>query len=434
MANQAAAPLDFSRVRVLFPDHHGLARGKYLPIRSAAEGTHHCITLFALDFDRTMVPAPGAMLLEGNPDMKLTFEMDDVRPGWEHGTGVVVGDLSFADEPLAISPRNVLKAAIADWRALGFEPMVGIELEAFVLEPDGHGSWQEWSTPGAFVYGTGRSVDPVGLIDDLMTTADAVGLPIESINSEYETPQFELTLSYTDALRSVDNAFLFKVLARELASSKGLLLTYMGKPFGDRGGSGLHVNLSLRDESGRNVMEDTSDPDGLSATARACIAGLLEHHEGMAAICAPTVNAYKRLRPGQLSGYWANWGKDHRSCTVRVPSERGKATRLEHRMPDGAANPYLATAAVLQAARLGFEQGLTPPPAETLDAFEQASTERHVPANLSLALDALEADKSFVEAFGSAAVDHFLAIKRNEWEKFAAAVTDWELKHYLPFL
>ena len=87
MANQAAAPLDFSRVRVLFPDHHGLARGKYLPIRSAAEGTHHSITLFALDFDRTMVPAPGAMLLEGNPDMKVTFDMEDVRPGWEHGTG-----------------------------------------------------------------------------------------------------------------------------------------------------------------------------------------------------------------------------------------------------------------------------------------------------------------------------------------------------------
>jgi glutamine synthetase len=434
MATSRTKPADYSRVRVLFPDHHGLARGKYLPMRVAADGTHNCITLFALDFDRTMVPAPGAMLLEGNPDMKVTFDLADVRPGWEEQTGVVVGDLSFADEPLAIAPRNVLKQAIADWRVLGYEPMVGIELEAFVLEPDGKGSWREWSTPGAYVYGTGRSVDPVGLIDDLMCICETVGLPIESINSEYETPQFELTLGYTDALRSVDNIFLFKVLARELAQEKGLLLTYMGKPFGDRGGSGLHVNLSLNDDKGANVMEDGADADGLSSIARACIAGLLEHHEGMAAICAPTVNAYKRLRPGQLSGYWANWGKDHRSCTVRVPSERGRATRLEHRMPDGAANPYLATAAVLQAARLGVEQELTPPPAETLDAFEQASTERHVPENLSLALDALESDKTFVDALGSAVVEHFVFIKRNEWSKFAAAVTDWELRHYLPFL
>jgi glutamine synthetase len=434
MATDHPAPDDLSRIRVLFPDHHGLARGKYLPRRVAAEGTHNCITLFALDFDRTMVPAPGAMLLEGNPDMKVTFDLEQVRRGWEPRTGVVVGDLSYADEPLAIAPRNVLKKAIADWRALGYEPMVGIELEAFVLEPDGKGGWQEWSTPGAYVYGTGRAVDPVGLLDDLMTVCDSVGLPIESINSEYETPQFELTLSYSDALTSVDNVFLFKVLARELAHEKGLLLTYLGKPFGDRGGSGLHVNFSLCDAGGDNVMDDPTDPDGLSAVARSCIAGLLEHHEGLAALCAPTVNAYKRLRPAQLSGYWANWGKDHRSCTVRVPSERGAATRLEHRMPDGAANPYLATAAVLQAARLGFEQGLTPPPAETLDAFEEASTDRHVPENLSLALDALEADKALVEAFGSAAIDHFVFIKRNEWDKFAAAVTDWELRHYLPFL
>ena len=166
-----------------------------------------------------------------------------------------------------------------------------------------------------------------------------------------------------------------------------------------------------------------------------CIAGLLAHHEGMSAICAPTVNAYKRLRPAQLSGYWANWGKDHRSCTVRVPCERGAATRLEHRMPDGAANPYLATAAVLHAARLGLEQGLTPPRPETLDAFEQASTDRHVPENLSLALDALEADNGVrARPSGAAAIDHFVFIKRNEWDKFAAAVTDWELQHYLPFL
>jgi glutamine synthetase len=427
-------PMDLSRVRVLFPDHHGLARGKYLPMHAAPDGTHSCITLFALDFDRTMVPAPGAMLLEGNPDMKVSFDMTDVRPGWEERTGVVVADLSFAGEPLAISPRQVLKRAIADWRALGYEPMVGIELEAFVMEPDGKGGWKEWDTPGAFVYGTGPAVDPAGLLDDLMRIAESIGLPIESINSEYDTPQFELTLAYTSALRSVDNTFLFKVLARELAMQKGLLLTYMGKPFGDRGGSGLHVNFSLRDEAGHNVMEDTGDPDGLSALARSCIAGLLEHHEAMSAICAPTVNAYKRLRPGQLSGYWANWGKDHRSCTVRVPSERGKATRLEHRMPDGAANPYLTTAAVLQAARLGLVHQLTPPPPETLDAFEQASTERHVPENLSLALDCLEADTPFVEALGSEAVEHFVFIKRNEWSKFAAAVTDWELKHYLPFL
>jgi glutamine synthetase len=435
MATQKAVPAPpYDRVRVLFPDHHGLARGKYLPLRSARRGTRNCITLFALDFDRTMVPAPGTMLLEGNPDVTVEFSMDDVRLGWEERTGVVVADLSFAGTPLPISPRTVLEHAITGWTDLGYRPMVGIELEAFVMEPDGNGGWREWTTPGAYVYGTGRAVDPVGLLDDIMRAADLAGLPIESINSEYDTPQFELTLEYGEALASVDNVFMFKLLAREVASHHGLLLTFMGKPFGDRGGSGLHVNMSMRDKRGRNALADPKGTDGLSDLARHCIAGLLAHHEGMSAICAPTVNAYKRLRPGQLSGYWANWGRDHRSCTVRVPNERGEATRLEHRMPDGAANPYLSTAAVLQAARLGVLGRLEPPAPETLDGFEQASTERHTPENLSLALDALAADTEFCAAFGQSAIDHFVFIKRNEWDKFAAAVTDWELKHYLPFL
>lgn len=431
---EPSAALPYDRVRVLFPDHHGLARGKYLPIRSAGRGTRNCITLFALDFDRTMVPAPGAMLLEGNPDVAADFDMDDVRLGWEDRTGVVVGNLSFRGQPLPISPRHVLQRAIADWTDLGYKPMIGIELEAFVMEPDGAGGWREWTTPGAYVYGTGRAVDPTGLLDDIMRAADVAGLPIESINSEYDTLQFELTLEYRDALQGIDDAFLFKLLAREIAMHHGLLLTFMGKPFGDRGGSGLHVNLSVQDKRGRNAFADAKDPEGLSTIARQSIAGLLAHHEGMSAICAPTVNAYKRLRPGQLSGYWANWGRDHRSCTVRVPCETGPATRLEHRMPDGAANPYLAAAAVLQAARLGVLGEMTPPPPETLDAFEQASTERHTPENLSLALDALEADEAFCDAFGREAIDHFVFIKRNEWDKFSAAVTDWEIKHYLPFL
>lgn len=425
---------DFRRIRALFPDHLGLARGKYLPIDVAHEGTRHCVTLFALNFDRTMVPAPGARLLEGLPDCDLRFAMDEVRTSWEPDTGVVVGDLYFRGEPLAVSPRHALRRAVDAWHALGFRVKVGIELEAFVLQPDGKGGWAEWDTPGAYVYGTGPAVDPAGLLDDLMRTADACALPIESINSEYDTPQFELTLRYDDALRAVDDAFLFKLMARELAQRRGLLLTCIGKPFADRGGSGFHVNVSFEDAAGGNALNDPGAEDGLSALARQAIAGMLAHFEGSAGLCAPTVNAYKRLRPAQLAGYWANWGYDHRGVSIRVPHARGAATRLEHRMPDGAANPYLATATVLQAARLGVVNRLTPPPPESQDCLTHQSTERHTPESLALALDALEADTALVEAVGAELVAQFVATKRAEWGKFAAAVTDWELKTYLPFL
>jgi glutamine synthetase len=423
---------DHDRIRVLWPDHLGLARGKYLPARLAEHGTNHCTAVFALGYDRSMVPAPGSGMLEGFPDLHASFDVADVRDGWEERTKVVVADITKDGEEMAISPRRALKRAIADWEGLGYRPQVGIELETFLFQADGKGGWEPLDTPGGYVYGTGICVDPLGVIDDVMRAADASGLPVESINSEYDIPQFELTLQYRDALAAVDDAFLFKVLTREVAHRHGLLATFMGKPLGDRGGNGTHINLSLMDGS-RNGFADENADDGLSTLARQCIAGLLAHHEGMTALCAPTVNAYKRLRPAQLSGYWANWGYDHRCACVRVPTARGDGTRLEHRMADGAANPYTVTASVLQAARLGVVNELEPPPAETGDGLDEVNTEVCCPPSLSAALDALEADTEFVEAIGAEMVAQFTAVKRAEWERFAGTVTDWELNEYLPF-
>lgn len=425
---------DYDRIRVLWPDHLGLARGKYLPIRYADRGAYHCLALFALGYDRDMTPAPGTKLLEGLPDLKAAFSMDDVRAGWEPRTGVAIADIEHEGEPVPLSARHALRRAIEDWRALGYEPMVGIELEAFVFQRSDDGQrWVPWETPGGYVYGTGTAVDPIGLLDEIMREAEAADLPVESINSEYDIPQFELTLHYDDALKAVDDAFLFKVLAREVAHRHGLLLTFLGKPLGDRGGSGLHVNVSLTDANGHNALNDETDDRGLSKVAHQAIAGMMTHHCGMTALLAPTVNAYKRLRPGQLSGYWCNWGYDHRGTTVRISPERGASTRLEHRMADGAANVYTATAAVLQAARLGVVNDLSPQPAETRDCLESTDATVHTPETLRDALDELEKDTELSEAVGAELVEHFVAIKRAEWQRFAAAVTDWELNEYLPF-
>jgi glutamine synthetase len=235
-------------------------------------------------------------------------------------------------------------------------------------------------------------------------------------------------------METIDHILLFKLMAREIAAKHGLLLTYIGKPLAGRSGSGLHVNFSLEGKNEKNGFADDKAADGLSELAHQCIAGMLEHHVGMAALLAPTVNSYKRLRPGDIVGYWGNWGYDHRAVTVRVPGERGAGTHLEHRMADGCANPYYATAAVLQAARLGAVNKLTPPPAETGDGFEEVNTDVHVPDDLNQALNLLEADAEFVDAFGRESVEQFVAIKRFEWGKFITHITDWELDYYLPFL
>lgn len=424
----------YDRIRVLFPDHLGLARGKYLPVEHAQRGTGHCVSLFALGFDRVMTPHEGSMMLAGLPDFEVSFDPAGVRPGWEARTGVVVADLRREGSPVELSPREVLKRQIAAWGEMGYTPNVGIELEAYLMEPDGDGGWRPISTPGAYVYGTGSAVDPSGTIDAIMGAAREASLPLESVNSEYDNGQFELTLSYSDALQACDDAFLFKVLAREVAARHGILLSFMGKPITDRGGNGLHVNLSFADDTGNNMLVDTDDGDGLSGLARAVMAGILHHHVGATALLAPTVNAYKRLQPGSLCGYWANWGLDHRGVTVRVPPDRDTRCRLEHRLSDGSTNPHQAVATLLAAARLGVENQYPLPPVEALDCLENASTDVVVPASLEAALEALEADGALVEAFSPAFVDGFLTTKRAEWDRYVRHTTDWELAEYLPFL
>ncbi len=423
------------RVRVLWPDHLGLARGKYIPARLAARGVRHCTGVWALGYDRNMTPGtPGSNLDSGLPDMDATFDVADIRPGWEPDVQVVVADLERHGDPVAVSPRAALRRAVADWDALGYQAKVGVELEAYFLEPDGNGGWRPIDAPGSFVYGTGPSADPHGVLDAIWRAADGAGIPLESVNTEYDTPQFEFTLKYADALRSADDAFLFKVLAREVAQANGLLCTFLGKPLSDRGGSGTHFNVSLSRVDGSNAIYDAASEDGLSAVARQCIAGLLAHHRGLAGLCAPTVNAYKRLRPASLSGYWANWGYDHRGATVRIPPERGVASRLEHRLSDGAAPVHVAMAAILQAARLGLEGELPLQAAETGDGLETVDTDVCCPPDLGAALDALQADAELVGAVGAELVRQHVTVKRTEWDRFCAATTDWERTEYLPFL
>jgi len=418
------------RLRLLWPDHLGLARGKYL--RPTATATGHCITLFGLGFDRVVTPHERTYLAEGSPDLEVRWDPEDIREGWEPATGIVVPDVYKDGEPVMMAPRSVLQKAIDDLNGIGYRAKVGIELEAYLFQPGDDGGWVPIDTPGAYVYATGTAVDPAGIFDDLMQSCEDVELSLESVHSEYDNGQFELTLEHGDALEACDDAFLFKVLAKEVAERHGLLLTFMGKPISDRGGSGAHINLSF-EKSGKNVFFDEKAEDGLAQVAHRAVGGLLDHHLGMAAVCAPTVNAYKRLQPGEMAGYWASWGYDHRFVAVRIPPARGSATRLEHRLSDASVNPHIVTAAILQAARLGIVNQTSSPLAET-GSPDNMDADRHVARDLGAALDDLEADRVLVEALSREYVEGFVAVKRREWERYQAHTTDWELSEYLHFL
>ena len=434
---------EYDRVRLLWPDHLGLARGKYLPARLAHHGTNHVVTTFGLGYDRSIRNVAGGYLNDGLRDVHSTFDPADLRPSWEDDrTAVAVGHLTLDGAPYPVSARHVLQGAIADWAALGYAVKVGLELEAYVLEPDGAGGWKRWATPRSYVYATGRAADPVGLIDDITWTAERCKFRTESINAEFDESQFEFTLEYDDALRAADEAFLFRVMARETALKHGLDLTFMGKPFSELAGNGVHVNLSIVDAEGRNAFAGTHAADGLSALATGALAGLCRHHPAMTALCAPTVNAYRRLQPGALNGYWGNWGYAHRCAGNRVPEARGSGTRIESRLSDGAVNIHLAVATVLQAARLGIVNGYDCPRPLTGDGFQDSGTDIHSAASLGAALDDLRTDRALTDAIGAECVANFIDNKQAEWEQYLAAVgtdvpgpdvTQWELDMYRNF-
>lgn len=420
-----------NRTRAMFCDMLNLPRGKYVPVDVAAGGSiGFARGAFAVSYDRELLTIPGCGYYEGLPDMQLNLD-DDRRASWQSGTEIALGDLYVDGEPFGLCARSMLKRCVSEWQAIGYTPMIGLETEGYVFQRDEDGVWRPYDTPGAFVYGTGPENDPRGLTDEIWEAAHAAGIPIESMNGEFDNGQFELTLCFGDAVKACDDAFLMRSMARELAFKKGLLLSFMPKPIPDRGGSGMHVNFSLADQSGNNAIA----PEGkLSKMAEHCIAGLIAHHESLAGLLAVTVNSYDRLSQGSMAGYWANWAEDHRLVTTRCSTGSAKSARLEHRMADCATNPYQAVTAVLQAAKLGLQGELPLQKPEDLDGMERVREKRHIPSSLDKTLLALDKDKPLRMAVGELYCDALLFLKNDEYSRLAGKSVDEVRDYYLPFV
>lgn len=432
------------RIRVMWSDLNGLSHGRYVPERRIHEHGHHAVTTLTMGINRDILPVEGYAADVGFPDLSTVPLPETRHPGWEVDTDVMIADLEFENAPLALSPRGALRRAVDAWRALGYEPMLGYELEFYVMRPEAGapGGYVPLDLPSHRVYGVGLGgIDPE-LTFALFDAAERSELEIEGIMAEFSPGQMEMNLKYGPALQAADRAFIAKDLIREIAHRHGHWATFMGRPIAEAVGSGLHVNFSLSPVGGgRNVFDDPSGEHGMSSLMRQSIGGLLAHYEALAAVSAPTINSYKRLMPGIIAGYWANWGLDNRISTMRVPGERGEATRIENRMPCGSANVYLAAAAMLNAALLGVVDGLDCGEPQRGDGDAEPNTDRHTPHTLAEALDAFEADSVLCEAMGPDLVRAFLAIRRDElrrWDESGNAwsveeITDWELNEYLPF-
>jgi glutamine synthetase len=417
------------RLRAMFCDHLSIMRGKYLPASKMRDDeSRFAQPTFSVHYDKDLLlEAPGTKCLEGIPDMALRWRGDDIRQGWEPDTRVVMGDLYQADgSPLPMCPRGALKRAVAAWEKHGLTPKVGIELEAFAFVRNADGKVVPYDNPGGVVYGTGNFTDPARFTDAIWNKAQEIGLPLDLITAEYDTPQFEFTLTFDRAVEHVDTVVLFRQMAREVAWDHGVLLSFLPKPVAGKGGSGVHVNLSFTEKRDHNALAngDRGDPGNMNDLARGCVAGWMRHHRGIAGLVAPNALSYARLQPASLSGYWCNWGGDNRNVTVRLSAEGGKKARLEHRMPDAAANPYTTVATILQAALLGVEGKYPLQNMETGDGFTGNDADHGVAASLTEALDDLAADTALSAAVGQGLVDNHIFMKRAEVDKTAGLEGD----------
>ena len=421
-------------VRVSYPDMIGVDRGRDVLIDQLGAATEHglafCRAIYHTSPRGDVVPVQGG-LEAGLPDITVYPDLETITPlPWEPNVAWCLGNAFTTDgEPAPESPRTVARTVAARLADTGYRLVCGPELEFFVCEQGPDGSWQRYANEPGNVYVVGRKGDPQGLLLHLLRQLRDAQLQVTAANHEFSPGQFEINLTHSDLVDAADRAFRLKSGVQEIARQRGLLATFMAKPFNDEGGSGFHVHVSLADESGRNVTGDTSGEDGLSGVARHALAGVLRHAAALSALLNPTVNSFKRFGPDTLAPWLIDWGLDNRSAMVRIPPERGEAARLEVRLGDATANPYLVNAAIGAAAYLGIQDKAEPPAKLEGYGYDRASAQL-LPQRLSSALDALEADTELADVLGPYFVTSFLSYKRNEIERFERYVTDWEFGEY----
>jgi glutamine synthetase len=254
-------------------------------------------------------------------------------------------------------------------------------------------------------------------------------------NHEFSPSQYEINLWHSEALDAADRTFFFKSAVKDIIAKRGKHATFLGKPWSDEGGSGFHLHFSVTDSDGINKMHDGMGR--LSDAAKMLIAGIVKHANALTAFTNPTVNAFKRLGPDTLAPYRSNWGYDNRSCMVRIPPERGQGTRLEIRVGDGAANPYLVIAGVLAAALDGIVNELECPPDAVGMAYDNEGAPI-LPETFTQSLDALEANDALRTQMSEELINVFMVLKRDEIARYEATVkdpstrevTDWEIREY----
>ena len=432
----------YDTVIVCAPDMAGSLVGKRLTPRKFAEFRERGIAVSSCTFGWGIsqdigLEVPYTGWHTGWRDFLLVADLSTMRPAaWLEHTAIVLADIVEEHDrsPVEIAPRQILRRQIEALAADGLTADVGTELE-FHLFRDGYDDLRRRGyrdrTPTTIIHAD-YTVQQVNAWEPFFRTLrnalDASGLDVEMSQGEWGLGQWEINLTYADALDMCDRHTIFKLAVKDVAARHGLSATFMPKPNAGEVGSSCHVHLSVRDDQGGHPFFDHDADDHMSASMRHAIGGVLAHAGELMAWYAPTINSYRRTNSSDFAGHGATWAFDNRTVSCRVLGTGASSMRLEWRVPGADVNPYLAVAGVIASIRDGIAHAIDPGPPSSGDAYQQET--QKFPPHLGLAADAFLSSEWVAAAFGPAVAEQYGLTAQYEWNQFLDAVTDWELDRY----
>ncbi len=371
------------------------------------------------------------------PDLD-TFEIFPWRPQQGKVARLICDVYTANQQPFKADSRYILKKVLNRAKSLGYSFDVGPECEFFLFDTDDLGRPTTNTNEQAGFF----DVSPVDMGEnvrrDIVLNLEDMGFEVESSYHEIAPAQHEIDFKYGEALATADNIMTFRMAVKTIASRHGLYATFLPKPRADVNGSGMHINMSLRNADGVNVFSDISDENGISKIAYHFIAGLMKHIKAITAITNPLVNSYKRLVAGYEAPTDIVWSVKNRSTLIRIPAALSpQNARVELRSPDGVSNPYLAFAVCLAAGLDGIENKLEPPAEVDCNLFEMTEKQRkklgidQLPGSLPEAIECLKSDEVIKDVLGEYIVERYTAAKKDEWHDYHSQITRWEINNYL---
>ncbi|WP_455372631.1 glutamine synthetase family protein [Limibacillus halophilus] len=450
LAEEAADALancpDAKAVDCFFADLSGVVRGKRYPIDQLDKilkgGLAFPGSVFLLDTKGESHDPNGRGFSDGDPDCKALPLPGTLKPAPWSKSPLVQVMLTLEEEdgtPYYFEPRNVLKRVVERFKELGLTPVVAMELEFYLIDPE--------LLPGAIpqppispltgerdhgtqVYGMTEVDAYADLLDEISEACDAQEIPTGAISAEYAPGQFEINLHHEpDPLDAADHCVMFKRVVKGVAKKHGMRATFMAKPYPDQAGSGLHMHISLLDKDGKNVFDGGSKENPASPMLLNAIGGILKMLPESMAILAPNANSYRRFAPDIFVPIARSWGYENRSVALRIPLGEGDDRRIEHRMAGADANPYLALATALAGIHYGIVGNADPGPEWTGNAgikYDEGLTFRP-----RRSLEVMQEGTLLSRYLGDDYVQTYAACKLAEVDRFESEITSTEYRWYL---